>query len=121
MTIRTEAEACASSAPVGMFGLDDLAIAIQVIEFGFQLWHACAPASSASDVVQAASVAKTAPLNYRKARRRITRSVHAHASNPAAVDIDGLTHHMLDHVSNAPTTSLAVCCSEPPIMDQTDD
>jgi len=121
MPIHDEARACAESSPVGMFGIDDIAIAIQVIEFGFKLWSACSQPSSAADAVRDVGVASEVTQNFRRARRRVARACRRQNLDLSTENLNGLTAHMLNHVKQADAESLNVCCSEPRIEDEIND
>lgn len=121
MAIADEAKLCADAAPVGMFGIDDVMIAISVIELGFKLWQACSSSSSASDAETAANMAGRVPANFRRARRRVSKAARSKNLDLTTENLNGLTAHMLKHVSTTDTEALGVCCSEPPIEDDTDD
>lgn len=121
MATRDEAEKCAASAPVGLFGIDDLAIAVEVITLGFKLWQTCSSSSSASDAVTAAGMAGKNQANFRRAQHRVHHAARKHGQRLSPENLNGLTAHMLQHVSSANDDTLNVCCSEPPIEDESDD
>lgn len=114
---RAEAERCAASMPVGMFGIDDLFIAIEVISFGFKLWQACNQPADSAGVSSAASSAQTDSACFKRARRRVRHAAKRQNLDLKTEQLDGLTAHMLLHVSKASPVSLAACCQEPLIQD----
>jgi hypothetical protein len=121
MSTRQEAEQCAKSMPVGMFGIDDVLIAIEIISYGFQLWQACSAAKTSTEAVAASAMATRESKNFRRARRRVYVAAKRKHVDLSAQDLDGLTQHMLDHVNQADPVIVGVCCSEPPITDEIND
>lgn len=121
MATADEAKLCAESSPVGMFGIDDLMLAISVIELGFKLWQACSRSSSASDATKAAQITATTPINFRQARRHVNRAARSKGIELSTENLNGLTAHMLNHVVKADEQTLSACCAEPVIEDESDD
>jgi len=118
---RVEAQACAASAPVGMFGIDDVLIAIEVIDEVYQLWHACQKPASADSAVMASKVAAMEGPQFRKARHRVRHVTHKRNINMSLENQNAMTAHMLLHVHGMQAAPLALCCSQPPIQDEVND
>jgi len=121
VSMQQQAEECAKSVPVGIFGIDDILIAIEIIYYGFQLWHACSAASSVGDALTSAKLTKQHPLNYRRARRRIILAANSKGKELSMDQANTLTNHMLNFVSQADPATVNACCSEPQIEDDDSD
>lgn len=126
--IRIEAERCAASAPVGLIGVDDILIAVKVIDLAYRWWQSCTAVNTHEAAQAAASSAMPADENdhikriqLRKARRRVRRAAKIENYPMSEDRLQGLTLHMLSHVKNAEPASLAACCAEPMIKDEVDD
>ncbi len=115
---RAEAERCSASLPVGMFGIDDVMIAIEVISFGFKLWQACKSPAESAEAVSAAQVTQVDQSEFRRARRRVRRAAVRQNLDLTTANLNGLTAHMLTHVAQADRASLCACCREPQIQDE---
>ena len=119
MFIQAEAGKCADG-QVGVFGIDDALILIQVIGYAFQLWQTCSGATNAGEAVRSASVARQG-LNYRQARRRVFKACRAYGQDLDTDQLDRLTAYMLQHVAATDPTVLTACCAEPPVKDISDE
>lgn len=121
MSIRLEAERCAKSAQegVGLFGIDDLALAVTVIELSFRFWQACSRVSTPREAMATCVSASTEPTHFRKARRRVRRAAVNKGVWLSEESLNDLTNHMLDHVADAGVSGdLGACCSESHIADE---
>ena len=108
-----EAERCAASAPVGMFGIDDVLILGQVIYLGFKFWQACSAPNDGASAVSNAFEANQWPSSFRRAQKRVRRAAIKHGQWLSDSQLTALTDHMLKHVSQTSSETLGVCCSEP--------
>lgn len=123
-----QANACAASAPVGMFGIDDILMIGQIINLGFQIWKGCAPPTPAGEFIasQSEGDGKSYSKSFmRRSRRGVIRANRHYGNHPTPEQIDVGTTHMLNHIATAPQEIVVGCCAEPsdvPIpSDESDD
>lgn len=113
-----QAEECATPEVYGIIGVDDLTIAISVIELAFELFKAMPCSHNLTPNLllsaQPASEGQFDPVIFRKAKRGTKRSLRHHQLSTDDRTVDALTKHMLTHITKQPTDMVAACCAEAP-------
>jgi hypothetical protein len=116
MSMKSEAEACASKLPVG-FVLMAVVPIFEMIYYGFEAWNAChqaaCPTATASDLPDLAKAEISKPSVRRRARHRLGQINRRHQAGYTPDQLDVLTETMLNHVDQSPTASLVSCFHEP--------